>query len=271
MWLSAIICVAQLQVFSNGNVGIGGNPYSYEKLFVTAVDSFEIGLSAQAINNQNRQIAVYGMALSTRITSNGRAYGIYGLAGNRSSGYNYGVYGELRGLAYGAGVFGTTSTTIPQINGKYAAFFYGNTCITGLLTVGEVSILSDARYKSNIQPVNMDVITKISALNPVQYTMLSGEAIALANSEVSDTTAMMTMTTSVEELENANKIHYGLLAQEVQELFPELVHEDSAGVMSINYIELIPLLIQAVQDLSEQVNALSDGLTISARKQNAIE
>lgn len=258
IWLSAIICSAQIQVFTNGSVGIGGNPYSYEKLFVTAIDSFEIGLSAQAINNQSKQIAVYGMALSTRITSTGRAYGIYGLAGNRSSGYNYGVYGELRGLAYGAGVFGTNSTTIPLINGKYAGFFHGNTYVTGTLTASEVTTLSDARYKSNVQPINTTALSMIAALNPVQYTMLPGEAIALANSGTSDTTDIMTMTTSEEELQEANRIHYGLLAQEVKELYPELVHEDGAGVMSINYTELIPLLIQAVQDLSEQVSALSN-------------
>ena len=46
---------------------------------------------------------------------------------------------------------------------------------------------------------------------------------------------------------------------------------DSAGVMSINYTELIPLLIQAVQDLSEQVNALSNGASMSATKQDVIE
>lgn len=271
IWLSAIICSAQIQVFTNGSVGIGGNPYSYEKLFVTAIDSFEIGLSAQAINNQSKQIAVYGMALSTRTTSTGRAYGIYGLAGNRSSGYNYGVYGELRGLAHGAGVFGTNSTTIPLINGKYAGFFHGNTYVTGTLTASEVTTLSDARYKSNVQPINTTALSMIAALNPVQYTMLPGEAIALANSGTSDTTDIMTMTTSEEELQEANRIHYGLLAQEVKELYPELVHEDGAGVMSINYTELIPLLIQAVQDLSEQVNALSNGASMSATKQDVIE
>jgi len=87
--------------------------------------------------------------------------------------------------------------------------------------------------------------------------MLSGSAIAFANTEHSDT-CTMTMTTTNEDLCNANKIHYGLLAQEVKELYPELVYEDAAGVMSINYTELIPLLIKAVQDLSEQVSTLSD-------------
>ena len=128
-------------------------------------------------------------------------------------------------------------------------------------------MLSDARYKSNIQDINTIALTKILSLNPVQYTMASGSAIAFANTEKSDTVSNMIMTTSEEDLDQINKIHYGLLAQEVKELYPELVYEDAAGVMSINYTELIPLLIQAVQDLSEQVSALSNSSSVSARKQ----
>lgn len=74
------------------------------------------------------------------------------------------------------------------------------------------------------------------------------------------------MTTSNDNLKSTDRIHYGLLAQEVKELYPELVHEDGDGVMSINYIEIIPLLIQSVQDLSEKVSALSSSSS-ATRKQ----
>ena len=46
-----------------------------------------------------------------------------------------------------------------------------------------------------------------------------------------------------------------LLAQEVQKLYPELVQEDGNGYMSVNYMELIPLLVNAVQELSAKVDA----------------
>ena len=266
VWLAAIVCSAQIQVFSTGKVGIGGIPTVNEKMFVYATDTCEIGISALVENVQTQQIAVYGNAASAKAWGTGRSYGVCGLAGNRSSGYNYGVYGEVRSFFNGAGVFGTTTNQVPQINGKYAGYFYGDTYVTGTLTAGVVTTLSDARYKSNIQQISSTALAKISALNPVQYTMLSGEAIALANTDPTDTASTMTMTTSNEDLSRANQIHYGLLAQEVKELYPELVYEDSAGVMSINYTELIPLLIQAVQDLSEQVSALS-GFSSAARKQ----
>ena len=280
MCFAAVVCSAQIQVASTGNVGIGDTLSTNNKLFVKAAGSYGNGIYSLIESNRlntvavfgevegsaSNQIAIFGRATSV-ISGIGRSYGVYGIAGNKTSGYNYGVYGALQGNKNGAGVFGTIATTIPQVNGRYAGYFYGDTYVTGTLTAGQITTLSDARYKSNIQQINATALAKIAALNPVQYTMLSGEAIALANTEQSDTASTMTMTTSNENLSKANQIHYGLLAQEVKELYPELVYEDSAGVMSINYTELIPLLIQAVQDLSEQVSALTNSSNASARKQ----
>ena len=263
-----MMCQAQIQVTSNGNVGIGGEYIDpYTKVTIVADSTHLTGISSSITKARHDvQIAVFGNAVRSQSLNELRSYGFYGIAGNCTSGYNYGVYGELRGNNHGAGVFGTTASSVPQINGKYAGYFYGDTYVTGTLTAGNITTLSDARYKSNIQQINSSALSKIAALNPVQYTMLSGSAIAFANTEQSDT-CTMTMTTSNEDLTRANQIHYGLLAQEVKELYPELVHEDAAGVMSINYTELIPLLIQAVQNLSEQVSELSNLSSASARKQ----
>ena len=280
MCFAAVVCSAQIQVASTGNVTIGDTLSANNKLFVNAIGSYENGIyslakstitncvaiSGEVAGSVGNQIAIFGRATSI-VSGTGRSYGVYGIAGNRTSGYNYGVYGALLGNKNGAGVFGTIATTIPQVNGRYAGYFYGDTYVTGTLTAGQITTLSDARYKSNIQQINATALAKIAALNPVQYTMLSGEAIALANTEPTDTTSTMTMITSEEDLAKANQIHYGLLAQEVKELYPELVHEDGDGIMSINYIEIIPLLIQSVQDLSEQVSALSNSSSVSARKQ----
>lgn len=280
IWLSAIMCFAQIQVTSDGNVGIGDTLTTDKKVFVStdgaydagiytyikSTDSWGFALLAKAEFSYDRQIAIRGYAGNATPATSGRSYGVIGVAGNRTSGYNYGLYGGLQGTNYGAGVYGTTSDQVSRINGRYAGYFNGDTYVTGILTAGQLTTLSDARYKSNIQQISSTALTKIAALNPVQYTMATGSAIALANTEQSDTASTMAMTTSSEDIARANKVHYGLLAQEVKELYPELVHEDAAGVMSINYTELIPLLIQAVQDLSEQVSALS-GSSSTTRKQ----
>ncbi|GAB4452715.1 MAG: hypothetical protein Fur0028_08210 [Bacteroidales bacterium] len=40
---------------------------------------------------------------------------------------------------------------------------------------------------------------------------------------------------------------YGVLAQEVQTVLPELVMADSAGYLAVNYDGLIPVIIEAVK------------------------
>lgn len=53
----------------------------------------------------------------------------------------------------------------------------------------------------------------------------------------------------------------GLVAQEVEKVFPELVETDAQGQKSVNYIGLIPHLIEAIKDLqkeNEQMKARLD-------------
>jgi phage shock protein A len=42
-----------------------------------------------------------------------------------------------------------------------------------------------------------------------------------------------------------------LLAQDVEALVPEIVTEDSTGLKRVDYAKLVPVLIKAVQELSE--------------------
>ena len=63
------------------------------------------------------------------------------------------------------------------------------------------------------------------------------------------------------------KRHYGLVAQELEKIYPDLVYENDNGYLSINYTELIPLLIQSIKELKEEV----DRLSLSARSATSTE
>lgn len=53
-----------------------------------------------------------------------------------------------------------------------------------------------------------------------------------------------------------NHKHFGLIAQEVQELFPNLIYEGVAGdgFLSVAYVELVPVLIRAIQELNAKLD-----------------
>jgi hypothetical protein len=94
---------------------------------------------------------------------------------------------------------------------------------------GDLTINSDIRLKSNIASIS-SALSKILLLDGKKYSINSGN----------------------------NEIKIGLLAQEVMELFPELVKKanDSEGTLSVNYQGLIPALINAIKEQQIQIQKL---------------
>lgn len=64
-----------------------------------------------------------------------------------------------------------------------------------------------------------------------------------------------------------SKDHPGVIAQQVAEVFPELVRKDSeTGILAVNYSKLVSHLIVAVQELSERLNQLEKRIAQSESK-----
>jgi len=72
----------------------------------------------------------------------------------------------------------------------------------------------------------------------------------------------------------------GLIAQEVQRVVPEVVHEDEYGVLSVSYTEIVPILIEALKQhmrdykndkghVEEDINALK--VNFSSLKEKMFE
>jgi hypothetical protein len=52
----------------------------------------------------------------------------------------------------------------------------------------------------------------------------------------------------------------GIIAQEVQKILPEIVTTRDNGYMAVKYEKMVPLLIEAIKELSEQVKDLQEKL-----------
>ena len=74
--------------------------------------------------------------------------------------------------------------------------------------------------------------------------------------------------TDVQALE---KTHYGLDAEVLKEVYPDLVYESQEGDLCINYTEMIPLLVQSVSELRAQVVSLQGAQTYNVRARNGSE
>ena len=74
--------------------------------------------------------------------------------------------------------------------------------------------------------------------------------------------------TDVQALE---KTHYGLDAEVLKEVYPDLIYESQEGDLCINYTEMIPLLVQSVSELRAQVVSLQGAQTYNVRARNGNE
>ena len=275
---------AQLKVAENGNVGvkignetplsslsIGGAGQNQTGLYVTftggqyatpygiysyvigsPTNTWKYGIAGLCTANAGKVIGIKGEAspITSSSQTTSRMCGLYGIAGGATFGVNYGVSGLMKNdNLNGTGVYGANNDTLYSISGRYAGYFRGKTEVVGTLYYTNSQATSDARLKTNITDIKTDALLKIRDLRPVQFQWKQVEDVF-----VEDTITIRTPHFSNDV--DFDRKHYGFLAQEVQKLFPELVEENSDGYLSLNYMELIPLLIQAVQDLSEEVEEL---------------
>ncbi len=83
---------------------------------------------------------------------------------------------------------------------------------------------------------------------------------------------MLPITGTVINNHDSTQLQYGLIAQEVEKIFPELVITESNGYKSVNYLGLIPVLIEAVKELQQRVADKEGEIsTLKASNETAIK
>ena len=103
---------------------------------------------------------------------------------------------------------------------------------TGLTVSGTVTANSDIRLKTNILDYE-NCLDKVLNLRPVTFNRT--------------------------DLEDTEKVHLGLIAQEVEEVIPEVVGENSAnGYKSVAYGNIVPALIGAIQEQQKMIEELRE-------------
>lgn len=120
-------------------------------------------------------------------------------------------------------------------------------------------VASDSRFKTDITPLESGLQT-ITSLSPVSYKLLPR-----FSTETMDIPTAGLTEKELRDIEYFNNLHknqkpdgpyYGFLAQEVKEIYPELVHTDDDGYMYVDYISMIPLLVNAIGELNAQIEEL---------------
>lgn len=75
------------------------------------------------------------------------------------------------------------------------------------------------------------------------------------NVEMGDTAVAAPQLSKI-QIQDIEKSHFSLIADQVEAIYPNLVYEDEDGQKCINYIELIPVLVQSVNELRAEITRL---------------
>ncbi len=117
-----------------------------------------------------------------------------------------------------------------------------------------VLLSSDSRFKENIKPLGKELY-KLKQLKGISYNLKREKkkyperSGSLTEKEQNDLALM-------NNLEFKERTRVGFVAQEVQKLFPELVQADKEGYLYVDYVGLIPVLVESVKEQQVQIDEL---------------
>lgn len=219
---------------NNGYVGIG-NIAPTHKLHVTGTVN---GIRGDATNGATAY-AIQGLAYG--VNNQGLTIGSYGQGASGASNYG-GYFRGVGGSGTAIGVFGAiVGTSNP--GSDFAGYFNGD-----VYRSGTDNFTSDRKLKNDIQPLT-SALAKIMQLKPSTYTFKTEEYKMMG-------------------LPKGKQM--GLIAQELELVFPELVTnmrelklaDENGGTITVpefkavQYISLIPVLIAGMQEQQKQIEKL---------------
>ena len=214
-----------------------------------SINSLIIGRNGSLIENQEENLIIDIQNARVELVYNGYSWQVYanigqiGFAGSKGTDGNTGFTGS-RGFTGSAGINGTNATVtitndtsssstqyvtfVGQTSGIATAFGVSDSKLyynpnTGTLNATEFNTLSDATLKENISPIS-NSFDLLDMINTVEFNW-----------------------------KDSGQKSYGVLAQQLEKIMPELVRTNEHGIKSVSYIPLIALLIDTVKQLKKQI------------------
>lgn len=249
LFLTGISCSifinAQIKVISDGKVGVG--------TALLPTSQLELGISQYLkLNSPTGKTGILFYETGTT-TATDIQYGAkifydadndrFSLVTRQNNVDNYGICIQR---TYGKVGIGMTSPSYSlDVNGVVRA--------TSYLTS------SDVRLKTDINDFNLDLTNNLISLNAKTYKPLLIEPTNFNNQEG-------------DRIDDPrNKIKIGFIAQDVQKLFPELVNEDENGYLSVDYMGIIPIVVEAYKKQNLKIIQLEKDVEILSEIPSLVE
>lgn len=247
---------------SNGFAAIQANTNSTDpnnSAILGNNDGAGYGISGQIPATATGTAAVYGSNLRATGGSGVSGIGFNGVVGTAQNSQGFGLYGlnnqpggtNLSVGTYGMGFNGIYGQTTDVTNG-WSGYFTQDIGVDGAgYSIGGWNTVSDRRLKSNIKPIE-SALERLVKINGLIYTLRTPDHIGFDENG------------NKVENKTREEVQYGVLAQELEKVFPEMVNEkavfinsgDETKYKTVNYNALIPVLIESIKELNEKIESL---------------
>lgn len=135
--------------------------------------------------------------------------------------------------------------------------------VNGAIRSTQVLVVSDSSLKVNVKNID-NSLDKILKLRAVTYNVKPVFDDNVNRNTPKDTGNYEIKEKTIES-QNADDSKYtysesrvGFIAQEVSEIFPNLVVQDENGILAVSYQELIPYLVESIKELKEEIRLLQE-------------
>ncbi len=192
--------------------------------------------SGEVLIETEKQFGAFSSTVGS--TSGSISAGFFGI-GNSPDSFNIGFYSRLTGAGINnVGIYVDTSNGANGIGG----IFDGD-----IIVNGNFFNPSDIKLKDNIEPIK-EILSELNKLTPMSYSYIETNKMSLAKGN-----------------------QFGFIAQELENVFPDLISEIKKPVIddnnnvteyfeykTINYLGLIAILTASVQELSLEIEKLKE-------------
>jgi hypothetical protein len=181
--------------------------------------------------NYNNLEGLYNQNNGNHFYSNGGgSWGITGNGGNVELQFRSNHQSTLRGYVYG-----DTSSNFGLLNDQggwsvrcYSGGGYGGALSGSWTASGDLIAYSDERVKTNISTIE-NALDKVLSLRGVTYERTDGD-------------------------DRSQKV--GVIAQEIQKILPQVVHEQDNGMLGVSYGNIVGVLIEAIKEQQKEIEVL---------------
>ncbi|MBO7432752.1 MAG: tail fiber domain-containing protein [Salinivirgaceae bacterium] len=252
------------KALDHGAVAIGKSAIAEGSCsFATGEGSYAKGGASVAFGFCTKSLGSYSVAIGPECVSSSQESITLGkwlyakstgetVVGSANDTANYGVDGpiwawedRLFTIGNGNGVYSRSNAMVVLKNGNIGI---GTSTpnylleVNGTIKANNVSETSDVRLKNNITTLN-NSLQKVLQLRGVSYYWKPEAEIK-------------TLLGTHESMHYPETMQIGVVAQEVEEIFPELVQTDTKGFKSVDYTKLTPVLIEAIKEQQKEIDEL---------------